>query len=512
MVPKTDAKNKKSSAQGENQGATDERQASASGETQAPGEASAAAAPASTTATSTAPSVSGSAPTSASTTQRRVQSKGKTIPGSSRPSVVSTDQGQHQAMAGGAKRTNTTEDEHLSKRPRTSKFTYTVVEEDEAEEVDETTVGSARSDTEDEADGVSAALDEIEINSEVAAVESTRRFVTIDRPASQPRTNEKVATLERDGDRKPKGALEKAPKVSSGSSMALEVVRLLKEMQGTIREQRAAVARMPTCPSFDGEGDVDQYIDKARLYIAQFPNDSESHKLRLLSTGLEGQLREVVWKGFTDGTGTPEDLFRALKAACVKKAPKIGSRLHNIRQGKREACPMFGQRIAGFARALMPKADPAEFDKFCLEFFVGGAHDAVKKRLLNFNPKTLQEAVTIGQEAEDEATRQDGKAKDPLDFLNNIGGGGGGEGAGSNESLVKLVRQLREEVAALKAGAKPVDEGEKKKPWTKADAKRPCHICGKVGHYARACKNATPEERARKYDRFGPVVSPNKSD
>ena len=71
--------------------------------------------------------------------------------------------------------------------------------------MDETTVGSARSDTEDEGDGVSAALDEIEINSEVAAVESTRRFVTIDRPASQPRTNEMATTLERGGDLKPKG-------------------------------------------------------------------------------------------------------------------------------------------------------------------------------------------------------------------------------------------------------------------------------------------------------------------
>ena len=104
MVPKPDPKNKnKSSVQGENQGATDERLASASCESQGAGEASAA----------TAPSASGSAPASASTTH---SIDGKTIPGSGRPSVVSTDEGQHQATADGAKRTNTTVDEHLSKR------------------------------------------------------------------------------------------------------------------------------------------------------------------------------------------------------------------------------------------------------------------------------------------------------------------------------------------------------------------------------------------------------------
>ena len=89
--------------------------------------------------------------------------------------MISTDEGQHQATADRAKRTNTTEDEHLSKRQRTSKFTYSVVEEDEAEEGDETVVGSARSDAEDEVDGVSVALDEIELNSEVASVESTKQ-------------------------------------------------------------------------------------------------------------------------------------------------------------------------------------------------------------------------------------------------------------------------------------------------------------------------------------------------
>ena len=65
--------------------------------------------------------------------------------------------------------------------------------------------------------------------------------------------------------------------------------RLSKSIASAMQSARMTI---PERPTFDGEGDVERYIDEARLYIEQFPNEDDEKKVLRLSTGLNGPLRD----------------------------------------------------------------------------------------------------------------------------------------------------------------------------------------------------------------------------
>ena len=102
-----------------------------------------------------------------------------------------------------------------------------------------------------------------------------------------------------------------------------------------------AIARPPT---FDGESDVQRYIDEARLYIEQFPNENDEKRVLRLSTGLNGPLRDTILRHFDRKTG-PEALFGALRGACSKREMPPVHELHGIKMGPNEPCALFAERL-----------------------------------------------------------------------------------------------------------------------------------------------------------------------
>ena len=161
--------------------------------------------------------------------------------------------------------------------------------------------------------------------------------------------------------------------------------------------------RMPNCPEFDGEGDVDHYIANAKVYLNQFPADSETQKVRLIGTGLTGKARDVLLahRG-SDTLNTVDKLFKALKFVCGQKLKPI-EKLDRLKQEAGETCALFGCKVKRLALKAMPKCqDERRFDKFCLGFFKAGARASVAKRLKALNPKTFKEAVKMCRDIDDD--------------------------------------------------------------------------------------------------------------
>ena len=190
--------------------------------------------------------------------------------------------------------------------------------------------------------------------------------------------------------------------------------RLSKSIASAMQSARMTI---PERPTFDGEGDVERYIDEARLYIEQFPNEDSERKVLRLSTGLNGPLRDTIWRNFDRKAG-PEAFFRALSAACCKREMPPGNKLHNIKMRPNEPCALFAERLKSLARRFI--TDEARLDEYCLALFTEGARHGVRKRLDCMKPKTLSEAVACGQDAEEEWDKKPDSSQRTADNLNSL--------------------------------------------------------------------------------------------
>ena len=189
---------------------------------------------------------------------------------------------------------------------------------------------------------------------------------------------------------------------------------------------------MVEVPAYDGITDVHEYVDKARIYISQFNDESEYEKVRLLSTGLTGIARELYksYKSEKKGTITVSGLLRMLKGVCKSSRLSATKELHSIEQGEKESFREFGVRVLSAVKSLGRNWTPEELDKATIGYLREGARECCAKALANKRPRDFLSALRYGREAE-EAEEKDkakkggkGKAKSHNDriedLLNNI--------------------------------------------------------------------------------------------
>ena len=168
-----------------------------------------------------------------------------------------------------------------------------------------------------------------------------------------------------------------APPDARPSSRTLDEAaedRLSKSIASAMQSARMTI---PERPTFDGEGDVERYIDEARLYIEQFPNEDDEKKVLRLSTGLNGPLRDTILRHFDRKTG-PEAFFGALRGACSKRELPPVYELQGIKMGPNEPYALFAERLKSLAR-LYIRED--KMDEYCLGCFIKAARHGVSKRL-----------------------------------------------------------------------------------------------------------------------------------
>ena len=283
--------------------------------------------------------------------------------------------------------------------------------------------------------------------------------------------------------------------------------------------------RIAKAPAFDGLSDLETYINRANIYLDQFPNDSELTKVRMLSYGFSGRAEEMLLCHRNNrNLETLEQLYRALRKVCKKQQPPAEN-LQKLRQEPKEPCAMFAKRIQRYVADSFPSlkgpSGDKESDKFGLAFFKGGLRPNIAKRVIDKRPTTLKKAVNLAREIEAEANgtaelalvhtateetpaisrltnmmetmqRQHALAIEQLQR----------QQSHAMEQMLKIVSAQTSQAAAPATAPYQHPQATRRQlpqanGGQKRHAKMMCFCCNQVGHGYYACPQATPADVER---------------
>ena len=302
-----------------------------------------------------------------------------------------------------------------------------------------------------------------------------------------------------DGSKLPSaGAAPRSQPKPTAQHVTLSLVEAIKDLAAASR------LRIPKCPQYDGNGDVDHYIENARVYLKQFPKDTSAQKVELLLTGLTGKARAVVLAFKDQDLNTPFKTFQALKANCGKKLRPV-DKLAHLKQAADEPSTMFGCRVRRYAISTKMCTDTSSphFDKFCLGFFTNGAKPSAAKRLKTHKPRTFRQAVRLCKDLDDETTNVVGWQ----DELNGIDSDLKLQAADSAptagqlmQMMLAMQKQNQEVMRQLAHGARqPASKTQfptRQQGGTQGRRNQiECFHCKRFGHGYAVCREATEQQK-----------------
>ena len=114
-----------------------------------------------------------------------------------------------------------------------------------------------------------------------------------------------------------------------------------------------------------------------------------------------------------------------LGGACGRQETRPGCSLYSIKQHQDEPRALYAEKLKGLARRYI--TDKRLLDEFCLDYLVAGARNSVKKCLEFSKPSSLQLAVEIRQDVEEQGERNTNSAQRKTEWLNMISTAGKGK-------------------------------------------------------------------------------------
>ena len=145
-------------------------------------------------------------------------------------------------------------------------------------------------------------------------------------------------------------------------------------------------------PSFDGEGDVD-------LFIQHFQEVAEANRWNGMATLLH--LREALQGGAREygRPATTEEVFTALRSRYGLTPKEARSRLNGLKKEPRQSLHDHAIEIEKLVRKAFGELPEEVQTNMMLDAFCGSLGNATLQRhLLAIRPETLNEAVQHGQE------------------------------------------------------------------------------------------------------------------
>ena len=297
----------------------------------------------------------------------------------------------------------------------------------------------------------------------------------------------------------PKSALATKTTPASGATATRAVAASITIVEAIDKLGKSS-KKINDVPTYDGEGDVEPYLIKAKLFVEQFPELDELKRVQLLSTGLK-DLAWELYESYIEGDGpkTTEDLFRTLHCMCKKERKWPAKELHSIKQEPNESVNHFGVRVMKLVKKSCAKMSAREEDKNCIGYFERGARPHIQRELKSRHPRTFNKALKIARSADKEGKSSKNK-EGVLEYLNNI------NTTERDFTIPKLeksskVEQLSKTVEELQAKLKGLTEKSerpRKEAWKgqHKDKNLTCFHCNVKGHSFARCERASEEQKA----------------
>ena len=259
--------------------------------------------------------------------------------------------------------------------------------------------------------------------------------------------------------------------------------------------------KIPSCPVYNDGDDLETFISKARVYLNQFPYETDRQKLDLLSMGLNGASRHV-FDGFKKDHGdkTVERFFATLRTV-IRPRKKPLEELICIKQEADECSSTMGMRMLSVAGRAFPSMSAEELDKTCLTYFKQKISEAAKAHLAHHKPKTFIRAMKLARECEEQ--RQKSRRAPAVDFLNHVNNSPSPaprlekNQTGVQEMAEQLAR-MKERLDRFEANADP---SKRQNDHTRGayrqhkNANLTCFHCNMKGHSYMNCRNATAVDK-----------------
>ena len=229
------------------------------------------------------------------------------------------------------------------------------------------------------------------------------------------------------------------------------------------------------CPTFDGDKDVEQCIEQAKIYLHQSGLMPEKEKVKLLLSNISGDARTIIKSYKKEELSSRKKMFNILKKE-FKKRDKAYKKLHFLKQEVDEKSQVFLARIRGYGKDIGIKAHKKS-EKFVLEYFLNGTRREIQKELKIRNIRSIRKAIKVAKEIEEVNNTRSKDKETAASFK---------QKSDDNKNNHKEENKIKDPKTSYQ------NRQETKKPF-----KGNCHFCHKYGHSYFFCRNSSDSDKER---------------